>query len=137
MSQLGKQIRKRFLMESDFKTFFPGDMQHRGAGDVTRWQHPQSEAITVNYLPKVHPLQPCLCHIEASPQQLRRQRGAKRLAVPREMIGMSVGYEGEFLCVPRIQPEIQLREMNSTVKNDFDHSTILTVTGQPANISSR
>ena len=27
MSQLGKQIRKRFLMESDFKTFFPGDMQ--------------------------------------------------------------------------------------------------------------
>jgi len=26
MSQLGKQIRKRFLMESDFLTFFPGDM---------------------------------------------------------------------------------------------------------------
>jgi len=50
---------------------------------------------------------------------------------------MSVGYEGEFLCVPGIHPEIQLREMNSTVKNDFDHSTILTVTGQPANISSR
>ena len=27
MSQLGKQIRKRFLMEPDYKTFFPGDMQ--------------------------------------------------------------------------------------------------------------
>lgn len=26
MSQLGKQIRKRFLMESDYLTFFPGDM---------------------------------------------------------------------------------------------------------------
>ena len=27
MSQLGKQIRKRFLMEHDFLMFFPGDMQ--------------------------------------------------------------------------------------------------------------
>ena len=99
---------------------------------MPRRQHPQPEAITLDHLPEVHPLQPRLRHSETRPQQFRRQIRAKRLPVPREMIGVSMRYKGGFLCIPRIQPEIQLWQVDSTVKNDFNHRPKLPAHNQGA-----
>jgi hypothetical protein len=48
------------------------------------------------------------------------------------MVGMGVGNEGGFLRFPRIQPEIQLWQMESPVEIDFDHRSKLTGYGHPA-----
>ncbi len=64
--------------------------------------------------------------MKALPQKCTGYRRTKRHSVPRKVIRMGMRNERRILCIPRIQPEIDLREINSTVKNYFDHNSNLT-----------
>ena len=43
------------------------------------------------------------------------------LLVRRDMVAMRVGNERETFCVPRVQPEILLGQVNTSLVANFDH----------------
>ena len=54
-------------------------------------------------------------------------RGAFRndnLAMRCNVIAMGVRNEGEILCLPRVEPEILLRQKDTALVSDIDHTEI-------------
>jgi hypothetical protein len=59
---------------------------------------------------------------QTDPHQARCALGNDHLLVRRDVVTMRVGYERETFCVPRIQPEILLRQVNTALVANFNHA---------------
>jgi len=56
--------------------------------------------------------------------QTRSALGKDDLIVLRDVVVVPVRNEGEALCIPRVKPEILLRQINTALITNLDHHEI-------------
>jgi len=59
---------------------------------------------------------------QTGPHQACCALGNDHLLVRRDVVAMGVGNEGEPFWVPRVQPEILLRQVNTALVANLDHA---------------
>src|SRR5215470_64374 len=59
---------------------------------------------------------------ETDPHQACCALGHDHFLVQRDVVTMRVGNERETFCVPRVQPEILLRQVQPSLVANFDHA---------------
>ena len=101
-------------------------MQHRGARDGSRRQHPQAEPIADERDLEREGLQAVFRQAKPAPQQCAGDFRAQDRLMAGEMIGMGMRNKGARLRIPWVQPQVGLRQVKAALKSDFDHTGGLT-----------
>ena len=112
-------------------------MQHRRAGDVPGRQQPQPETVAHHRHMERHRGDPALRQVEARVDQRRRHVRAQRGIMAGEVVRMGMGNEGPRLRVPRVQPQVELRQMQAALEAHFNQSAPLLNPKPPAGQEKR